>query len=165
MSYLFLKSGTDVRGTALVTVEHPNFELTDKCVSDISASYILWLSSKLNKSTDTLTVSVGHDSRLSGPRIKDAVIQTISKMGVNVLYCSNCSTPAMFMTTVTRACDGAIQITASHHPYDRNGLKFFTRNGGLSSDELADILVAADNIEIPNKGLSINLLYDSYGPH
>ncbi len=149
MSYLFLKSGTDVRGTALVTVEHPKYELTDKCVSDISASYILWLSSKTGKEISDLTVSIGHDSRLSGPRIKDAITETISNMGVNLLYCSNCSTPAMFMTTITRGCDGAIQITASHHPYDRNGLKFFTSDGGLSSDELADILVAADNIEIP----------------
>ena len=148
MSYLSLKSGTDVRGTAVITVEHPVFELTDECVSDISASFINWLSEKKNKKAGELTVSVGHDSRISGPRIKDAVINALASMGVQVLYCSNCSTPAMFMTTVTRNCDGAIQITASHHPYDRNGLKFFTRDGGLSSDDLTDILVSADSIMI-----------------
>ncbi|MCR4594968.1 MAG: phosphomannomutase/phosphoglucomutase [Clostridiales bacterium] len=146
MSYLSLKSGTDVRGTAVITVEHPEYELTDQCVSDISASFINWLSSKKGKKVAELIVSVGHDSRISGPRIKDAVINTLVSMGVQVLYCANCSTPAMFMTTVTRNCDGAIQITASHHPYDRNGLKFFTRDGGLSSDELTAILVSADSI-------------------
>ena len=46
MSYLSLKSGTDVRGTAVVTAAHPEFELTDKTVSDISAAFIQFLSKK-----------------------------------------------------------------------------------------------------------------------
>lgn len=149
MSYLSLKSGTDVRGTAIVTAAHPEFELTDKAVSDISASFILFLSEKTGKKPNELFVSLGHDSRISAMRIKDAVANTLVKMGVKVLYCSYCSTPAMFMTTVTEKCDGAIGITASHHPYDRNGLKFFLRSGGLSGDELTKILTDADNIKIP----------------
>ncbi len=149
MSYLSLKSGTDVRGTAVTTAAHPEFELTDKAVSDISASFILFLSEKTGKKPNELFVSLGHDSRISAMRIKDAVANTLVKMGVKVLYCSYCSTPAMFMTTVTEKCDGAIQITASHHPYDRNGLKFFLRSGGLSGDELTKILTDADNIKIP----------------
>ena len=149
MSYLTLKSGTDVRGTAVVTAAHPEFELTDKTVSDISASFILFLSEKTGKNVNELKVSLGHDSRISAMRIKDAVANTLVKMGVNVLYCSYCSTPAMFMTTVTENCDGAIQITASHHPYDRNGLKFFLKSGGLSGEELTEILTVADTVKIP----------------
>ena len=48
-----------------------------------------------------------------------------------MLDCGLASTPAMFMTTVDLGCDGAVQLTASHHPYHRNGLKFFLPSGGL----------------------------------
>ena len=153
MKLMHLKSGTDVRGVAVATEKHPEIQVTDDVVKYISASFIKFLSEKTGKKYDELTVSVGHDSRISADRIRDAVISVVSGMGVNVLNCSYCSTPAMFMTTVTRGCDGAIQITASHHPFDRNGLKFFTRDGGLSGDELKSILQIAENevIEINDK--------------
>lgn len=145
MKLMHLKSGTDVRGVAVATEKEPEIQLTDDVVKAISGSFIEFLCEKTGKSAEKLVVSVGHDSRISAIRIKDAVINEISQMGVNVFYCSYCSTPAMFMTTVTRNCDGAIQITASHHPFDRNGLKFFTCDGGLSGDELKSILVNAEN--------------------
>ena len=53
------------------------------------------------------------------------------------------------MTTVEMGCDGAVQITASHHPKDRNGLKFFTRDGGLDSSDIADILKKAGETKNP----------------
>ncbi|MBO5333660.1 MAG: phosphomannomutase/phosphoglucomutase [Clostridia bacterium] len=145
MNLMHLKSGTDVRGVAVATDKHPEIQLTDDAVRFISTAFIKFLSKKTGKAYSKLTVSVGHDSRISADRIRDAVISVVSEMGVNVLNCSYCSTPAMFMTTVTRNCDGAIQITASHHPFDRNGLKFFTRDGGLSGDELKSILADAEN--------------------
>ncbi len=145
MKLMHLKSGTDVRGVAVATEKHPEIQLTDDAVKYISTAFIKFLSEKTGKAYSDLTVSVGHDSRISADRIREAVISVVSGMGVNVLNCSYCSTPAMFMTTVTRNCDGAIQITASHHPFDRNGLKFFTRDGGLSGDELKSILAYAEN--------------------
>ena len=145
MKLMHLKSGTDVRGVAVATEKYPEIQLTDDVVKYISTAFIKFLSEKTGKPYFDLTVSVGHDSRISADRIRSAVISVVSEMGVNVLNCSYCSTPAMFMTTVTRNCDGAIQITASHHPFDRNGLKFFTRDGGLSGDELKAILSVAEN--------------------
>ncbi len=144
MKLLHLKSGTDVRGVAVATEKHPEIQLTDKAVELIAGSFIEFLCKKTGKSANELTVSVGHDSRISAMRIKDSVINRVTAMGANVLYCSYCSTPAMFMTTVTKGCDGAVQITASHHPFDRNGLKFFTRDGGLSGEELKIILENAE---------------------
>ena len=153
MKLMHLKSGTDVRGVAVATEKYPEIQLTDDVVKYISLSFIKFLSKKTGKKYNNLTVSVGHDSRISAERIKNAVISVVSDMGVNVLNCTYCSTPAMFMTTVTRNCDGAIQITASHHPYDRNGLKFFTRDGGLSGDELKEILSLAESepVEVAEK--------------
>lgn len=49
----------------------------------------------------------------------------------------------MFMTTVDLKADAAIQITASHHPFDRNGLKFFTPAGGLDSTDITEIVKLA----------------------
>lgn len=151
MKLMHLKSGTDVRGVAVATEQFPEIQLTDEVVKEISASFIDFLAERKNKRPNELLVSVGHDSRISAERIKKAVIDVITDMGVNVLDCAYCSTPAMFMTTVTRKCDGAIQITASHHPFDRNGLKFFTRDGGLSGDELKDILLNAEAEKIREK--------------
>ncbi len=144
MKLMHLKSGTDVRGVAVATEKYPEIQLTNDVVKFISTSFIKFLSEKTGRKYCDLTISVGHDSRISADRIREAVISVVSGMGVNVLNCSYCSTPAMFMTTVTRDCDGAIQITASHHPYDRNGLKFFTRDGGLSGEELKEILAIAE---------------------
>lgn len=144
MKLMHLKSGTDVRGIAVATEKYPEIQLTDSVVKFISKAFISFLSEKTGKAYSELLVSVGHDSRISAERIRTAVIEAVSEMGVNILNCSYCGTPAMFMTTVTRDCDGAIQITASHHPFDRNGLKFFTREGGLSGDELKGILAEAE---------------------
>ncbi len=144
MKLMHLKSGTDVRGVAVVTEKYPEIQLTDDVVRFISTAFIMFLKEKTGKEYGDLTVSVGHDSRISADRIRNAVISVVSGMGVSVLNCSYCSTPAMFMTTVTKNCDGAIQITASHHPFDRNGLKFFTRGGGLSGEELKSILSVAE---------------------
>ena len=49
------------------------------------------------------------------------------------------------MTTVLADCDAAVQITASHHPFNRNGLKFFTRDGGLSGGDITAILLNAQS--------------------
>lgn len=53
-------------------------------------------------------------------------------MGAVAADCGMASTPAMFMATVLPGCDfdGAVMITASHLPQNRNGLKFFTREAG-----------------------------------
>jgi radical SAM superfamily enzyme YgiQ (UPF0313 family) len=53
------------------------------------------------------------------------------------------------MTTVDLGCDAAVQITASHHPFNRNGLKFFTRDGGLDAPDIEAILQHAQDGDIP----------------
>ncbi len=146
MDFLRFKSGSDIRGIALGNESDPLY-LSDETVMRISTAFALWLKRKTNK--EKLYISVGHDSRLSAERIRNAVIKALSSNGVSVADCGLSSTPAMFMTTVEMGCDGAMQITASHHPEDRNGLKFFTRNGGLDSSDIADILSSAAEIKNP----------------
>ncbi len=146
MDYSRFKSGSDIRGYALGDESNPLF-MSDIMVMRCASAFAEWLRAKTNK--EKIYVSVGHDSRLSAERIKNAVIKALCSCGVSVADCGLCSTPAMFMTTVEMGCDGAIQITASHHPKDRNGLKFFTRDGGLDGSDISDILKKAGETENP----------------
>ncbi len=146
MDYSKFKSGSDIRGYALGDESNPLF-MSDEMVMKASTGFLLWLKKRTGK--EAPYISVGHDSRLSAERIKTAVIKALTSNGANVLDCSLASTPAMFMTTVETGCDGAVQITASHHPKDRNGLKFFTRDGGLDGSDIADILDTAGKIKNP----------------
>lgn len=143
MSLMSLKSGTDIRGTAV----GENNSFTDEVVKSIINGFVTVLSSKTGADAADMTVSVGHDSRISSARIKKAVIEQLLTCGVNVMDCSLCSTPAMFMTTVKKGCTGAVQITASHHPYDKNGLKFFSAEGGFESEDITEILKIADEFD------------------
>ena len=143
MSYKALKSGTDVRGVAS-DLGGKEVNLTDAAVYDITSAFATFVAAKYGKKTNELTVAVGHDSRISAYRISMQVISALKNLGVRVLNCNLASTPAMFMTTVDLGTDGAVQITASHHPFDRNGLKFFIKEGGLESAQLGEIIEIAD---------------------
>ena len=136
-----LKSGTDIRGVATEGVPGEPVTLTNQAVARIVFGFARWLEERYQKRG--CRVAVGHDSRLSGPRIRDVAVDTLSAAGCAVVSCGLSSTPAMFMTTVKLGCDGAVQITASHHPFHRNGLKFFCREGGLDSGDILQILTYA----------------------
>lgn len=145
-----LKSGTDIRGVAVDGVAGEPLDLTDERVEAMAAGFAAWLSQRAGKPADRLTVSVGRDSRISGPRLRDAVVRALTAAGVSVLDCGLASTPAMFMTTVDLGCDGAVQLTASHHPYHRNGLKFFLPSGGLEGSDIEAVLQnAQDGVKPP----------------
>lgn len=139
------KSGTDIRGVAIDGVEGEPLDLTDDVVENMAAGFAAWLSKRAGKPAGELRISVGRDSRLSGPRIRDAVVNGLTSAGAGVTDCGLASTPAMFMTTVDLGCDGAVQITASHHPYHRNGLKFFIPQGGLEGGDITEILEIAQS--------------------
>lgn len=149
--YKNFKSGTDIRGVAVEGVEGQNVNLTSDVVAAMANGFVLWLSDTVGKKPTELTVAIGRDSRISGPDIVKTVSETMAKAGVRVLNCSLASTPSMFMTTVDLGCDGAVQITASHHPFNRNGLKFFTRQGGLEGSDIEVILQHAQDGDTPNQ--------------
>ncbi len=147
--YKQFKSGTDIRGVASEGVEGEALNMTNEAVADMTGGFCRWLMDKTCKTASELTVSVGRDSRISGERIADVVTKTLSSFGVKVILCNLASTPSMFMTTVDLGCDGAVQITASHHPFNRNGLKFFTRLGGLEGSDITAILINASDKNFP----------------
>ena len=161
MSYNNLKSGTDIRGVAS-DLGGNSVNLTDQAVYDITSAFIVWYVNKFDRNPANLKIAVGRDSRITGRQIANKVIEALKNSGVTVYDCGMATTPAMFMTTVDMKTDGAIQITASHHPFDRNGLKFFIPSGGLNSGDIDEIVELADNNETiiaTERGLVISVPY------
>ena len=141
-SLMYLKSGTDIRGTAIEKDGKP-VDLTDERLKSIVNSLVVFLKEKLGK--DDLSVTIGYDSRVSSPRISETVINTLLSLDVNVFNCGLSSTPSMFMSIINFNVDASIEITASHLPMEMNGLKFFTREGGFSGEDIKKILSYAEN--------------------
>ncbi len=147
--YLKLQNGSDVRGVALDGIEGESVNLTPEIAKYIAAAFVQYLAEKCGREQDQLTISVGHDSRLSAEMLKTGVLEGIQKQGCQPVDCHLASTPSMFMSTVLPqlSYDGAIMITASHLPFNRNGLKFFSKEGGLESKEIKIILNKAIALE------------------
>ena len=131
MDLMKLQNGSDVRGVAIEGVEGENVNLTPDIASKIGCAFVSWLSSKKKKATAELVIGVGRDSRVSGPALADGLIAGMLSTGAKVVNCNMATTPAMFMSIVfdQTTYDGSAMITASHLPYNRNGIKFFDAQG------------------------------------
>ncbi len=158
-SYKKLQNGSDIRGIALTGVEgeEPNLRKSDAV--RIGKGYLLWLCETLGKNPDEIKIAIGRDPRLSGKQLRDGLIEGFKPFGVQVYECGLASTPAMFMATKFDEfqCDGGIMITASHLPFNRNGFKFFTEEGGLNKEDIKEIIEFAENEEALN-GITINMV-------
>ncbi len=151
-----LQNGTDIRGIALEG-SGKEVNLSSEVVKYIAFGFVKWLERKKNKKAENLKIALGTDSRLSGPELKAAFIEALTDMGCSAYDCGMCTTPAMFMTTVTEdyRYDGSVMLTASHLPYYYNGLKFFTDKGGCEKEDIKNILSEASKEEFVhavNKG-------------
>lgn len=144
MSLLKLQNGSDVRGIAVAGVPGEEVNLTPEAVSKITHAFKVWLKNKLGK--EELFLAIGRDSRISGESLVQAAIKGMKGKNTKVFNCEMASTPAMFMSTLDDEinADGAIMITASHLPFNRNGLKFFTKDGGADSKDIKAILEIAE---------------------
>ena len=145
MDYKKLQNGSDIRGVALEGIEGQHVNLTEQVCRDIGRGFALWLMNKTGKKD--LRVAVGRDSRLSGETLCSWICEAMVQQGLQVTNFGMASTPAMFMSTVTPGFlfDGSVMITASHLPFNRNGFKFFTAQGGLESADIKQILAFAES--------------------
>lgn len=146
MEYKKLQNGSDIRGVALEGIEGQNVNLTEQVCKDIGRGFALWLIEKTGKK-EGLRVAIGRDSRLSGSQLTKWITSEMKEQGLLVTDFGMASTPAMFMATITDGYkfDGSIMVTASHLPFNRNGFKFFTANGGLESSDIKKILAYAES--------------------
>lgn len=139
---LKLQNGSDVRGIALEGVEGENVNITPQIAKQIGCAFVSWLEKKSCIPANELVIGVGRDSRVSGPALADGLICGIISAGAKVVDCGMATTPAMFMSLVFEqtAFNGSCMITASHLPFNRNGIKFFDADGGLEHDDITEIL-------------------------
>ena len=142
-----LQNGSDIRGIAMNGVPDEHVNLTPERVARLGDAFARWL--RMTQGGEHLRIAIGMDSRLTGPSFMMALEKHLVARGVDVLNCGLASTPAMFMSTILPdiKADGAIMLTASHLPFNRNGMKFFTNRGGLEKQDISKLLDLAGEAE------------------
>ncbi len=103
----------DVRGT------YPT-ELSPELAKAIGIAFSRLFSPK--------TVVIGRDCRLSGPALRDGLVEGLRLGGVHVTDIGLCGTEEIYYATFAHGFDGGIMITGSHNPRDDNGLKFVKKD-------------------------------------
>ncbi len=133
--------GTDgIRGTVN---DHP---MTPEIVLRIGMA----IGYLLRESRGRNMILIGKDTRLSGYMIESALTSGICAMGMNVTLVGPIPTPGVAFLTRTLRLDAGIVISASHNPFEDNGIKFFSSKGFKLPDELEqkiERLVEDDRLE------------------
>ncbi len=92
------------------------------------------------------TIAIGKDTRVSGYMLESALTAGICSMGVDVLLVGPLSTPGIAFLTRSMRADAGMVISASHNPYQDNGIKIFSRNGfklpDADEDEIEDLITS-----------------------
>jgi phosphoglucosamine mutase len=83
-------------------------------------------------------ILIGKDTRRSGYMIENALTAGFTSMGINVLLVGPLPTPGVSYIMRSLRCDAAVMISASHNPYEYNGIKFFGPDGFKIPDEVED---------------------------
>jgi len=136
-----LQNGSDIRGIALEGIPGEPVTLYPGAAHFIGHAFAKWLAAKTPG--QPVRVSVGRDPRLSGQLVESAFVSGLVSGGADVEVFGLATTPCMFYSILAEGYSGAVMITASHMPWNANGLKFFTAAGGLDKPDIADILQRA----------------------
>jgi phosphoglucosamine mutase len=94
-------------------------------------------------------IVIGKDTRISGYMLESALMAGICSMGVDVLLVGPMPTPAIAFLTRSLRADAGVVISASHNPYQDNGIKFFSNDGFKLPDEVEariEELIVSDEI-------------------
>ncbi|BDV43382.1 phosphoglucosamine mutase [Geotalea uraniireducens] len=119
--------GTDgVRGVANV------YPMTTELAMQIgrAAAYIFKNGSRRHR------IVIGKDTRLSGYMLENALVAGICSMGVDVLVVGPLPTPGIANITSSMRADAGVVISASHNPFQDNGIKFFSQDGFKLPDDV-----------------------------
>ena len=81
------------------------------------------------KHSTTKKILVGKDTRRSGYMIENALVSGLTAVGYDVIQIGPMPTPAIAYLTESMRCDAGIMISASHNPFEDNGIKFFDNHG------------------------------------
>ena len=146
--------GTDgIRGIA------GQFPLDEKTVVIIGRSLVMNLARELGRAPN---IVIGRDTRESGPQIEIALARGALAAGASVQSAGVITTPGVAYITRATPFDAGIVISASHNPYQDNGIKVFSVSGKKLADEIerkieSDVAAATNEIDV--KSLELNWLH------
>jgi len=92
----------------------------------------------LKESAITNRILVGKDTRRSGYMLENALVSGLTAVGFDVIEVGPMPTPAIAFITENMRCDAGIMISASHNPFEDNGIKFFDARGDKFSKEIEE---------------------------
>ena len=90
----------------------------------------------LGSAESSVKVVIGRDTRISGAMLESAMVAGLISEGAEVLLTGAVPTPAVAYLTQKLECDAGVMLTASHNPFEDNGIKIFANDGYKLSDEL-----------------------------
>lgn len=164
-----LANGSDIRGIAMEGLDYP-VNLNDKSITMVANGFIRWMRENITPKSEKYVVAIGYDGRLTGEKIKEIIADRLISVGINVIDVGIATTPSLFMATQydEYQADAGIIITASHLPKEYNGMKFFTKEGGLASADIDFILdsgftegeIQSSSIEEQGKMIAKDLIAD-----
>lgn len=142
-----IKSISGIRGTI---GGRPGKNLTAQDIVECSAAFGQWARGE----KECATIVVGRDGRMSGPWVRQLVVETLLSLGVDVIDLGLSTTPTVEMAVKWEKADGAIILTASHNPKEWNALKFLNSEGEFISAAAGQtVLDLIDSGEITYAGL------------
>lgn len=119
------KKRTKLFGTDGIRGKANHYPMTGEIAFEVgrAAAYVLKKTNGRNK------ILIGKDTRLSGYMLESALTSGICSMGTNVVLVGPMPTPGIAFVTRSLRVDAGVVISASHNPYDDNGIKFFSADG------------------------------------
>ena len=142
-----IKSISGIRGTI---GDRKGEDLTKEDIVLYTKSFVLWLQSE-NRIINNKIV-VGRDARISGEMVEGLVLDTLTKMGLNVFCLGLSTTPTVEIAVPLENADAGIIITASHNPKNWNALKLLNSKGEFINAKDGEKL-----LDIANSNPSINI--------
>ena len=111
--------------------------MTPEMALRLGRSYALFL---IERGVSRPTIAVGRDTRRSGAMIEMALVSGLLSAGAEVASLGVIPTPGVSFAVKRLACDGGAVVSASHNPFEYNGIKFLGKDGGkLGDDDEAEI--------------------------
>ncbi len=104
-------------------------------------------------------ISIGKDTRISSDMLESALMAGICSMGGSVMPFGTIPTPAVAFLTVQEEADAGIVISASHNPYEHNGIKIFGGQGYKISDEMEEkvenIVLSGETLPVKTRSVCV----------
>lgn len=122
----------DIRGIA-------EKDLTDEVVTLIGKGYGTLVRRETSDVRRKTKVAVGRDVRLSSKRLRDALVNGLTSVGIDVMDVGECPTPLLYFAAYTQDVDGGIMITGSHNPPEYNGFKILIGKDTIHGGGIQDL--------------------------